>query len=146
MNVDYNYGSSFFLSNSADELILTDASANEIDRVEWDGGPNFPDPTGASMELTDLAADNNVGSNWAEATQSYGDGDLGTPGSPNGVAPTPTPTPTPTPSSVRIEAESMTLTDLAISSPSWASGGQIVSKHRTDNYREAGTHGILPHG
>ena len=48
--VDYEY-SGITLANGADELVLTDGLANEIDRVEWDGGPAFPDPTGASMSL-----------------------------------------------------------------------------------------------
>ncbi|MFC1996176.1 ExeM/NucH family extracellular endonuclease [Chloroflexota bacterium] len=81
--VAYSYGGSWFLSNSADEVILEDTSLVEIDRVEYDGGPNFPDPTGASMSLTDPALDNNVGANWCEASTPFGDGDLGTPGAGN---------------------------------------------------------------
>ena len=80
--VDYQY-SGFFLGNSDDELILLDGSLTEIDRVNWDGGPSFPDPNGASMSLLDPALDNNVGSNWCTATTPYGDGDLGTPGAAN---------------------------------------------------------------
>ena len=48
--VDYQY-SGMFLSNSADEVVLFDGSLAEIDRVEYDGGTTFPDPTGASMSL-----------------------------------------------------------------------------------------------
>ncbi len=81
--VDYSYGSGWFLSNGADEVILTDDSGNEIDRVEYDGGPIWPDPTGVSMSLCQLSADNNDGANWAEATSTFGDGDLGTPGAAN---------------------------------------------------------------
>ena len=69
VNVDYQY-SGFTLANGADEIVITDTLGREVDRVEYDGGPNFPDPNGASMELTDLAADNNVGSNWTTASQS----------------------------------------------------------------------------
>ncbi|MFZ9937134.1 MAG: Ig-like domain-containing protein [Luteolibacter sp.] len=84
VNVAYSYGSSFFLSNNDDELVLTDSFANEIDRIEWDGGTLWPDPTGASMALSDPALDNNDGSNWfEEATFRYGAGDFGTPGGPN---------------------------------------------------------------
>ncbi|MDX1503851.1 MAG: lamin tail domain-containing protein, partial [Thermoanaerobaculia bacterium] len=57
--VDYEY-SGIFLANGADELVLLDGSSNEIDRVEWDGGPGFPDPNGASMALRDPTLDNNV--------------------------------------------------------------------------------------
>jgi hypothetical protein len=83
VTVDYSYGGDMFLSNGGDELILEDTGSNEADRVEWDGGPAFPDPTGASMSLIDPALDNNVGANWCTASTSYGDGDQGTPGSAN---------------------------------------------------------------
>jgi regulation of enolase protein 1 (concanavalin A-like superfamily) len=84
--VDYSYGSGWFLSNGGDEVILTDPSGAEIDRVEYDGGPNFPDPNGASMNLDPMALDftsNDDGSNWCTSTSAYGDGDLGTPGAAN---------------------------------------------------------------
>ncbi len=77
--IDYQF-SNIAIANSADELVLLDGSLVEIDRVEYDGGPLFPDPTGASMALKDALADNNVGSNWAESTSAFGDGDRGTPG------------------------------------------------------------------
>ena len=83
VNVDYAYGGGFFLSNSADELVLLDTTSNEIDRVEWDNGATFPDPNGASMALADPASDNNVGANWCTASTAYGDGDKGTPGAAN---------------------------------------------------------------
>jgi len=86
VTVDYSYGGGFFLSNGADELILEDGGLNEVDRVEWDGGPAFPDPNGASMSLINPALDNNVGANWCEASTPYGDGDLGTPGGANDCA------------------------------------------------------------
>ena len=81
--VDYAYGSSFFLSNGGDELVLLDTLLAEVDRVEWDGGPAFPDPNGASMSLDNPTSDNNVGANWCTATTPFGDGDLGTPGAAN---------------------------------------------------------------
>ena len=73
------------LSNSDDELILKNGSGTEIDRAEWDGGPNWPNPTGASMVFTGTpSTDNNVGSNWTTANArelSYtGEGDNGSPG------------------------------------------------------------------
>lgn len=80
--VDYSYGSSFFLSNGADELVLS-TGGTEIDRIEWDGGPAWPDPNGSSMQLCDPTTDNNVGANWAEGTATYGAGDIGTPGAAN---------------------------------------------------------------
>jgi predicted extracellular nuclease len=90
VSVDYAY-SGMFLSNSSDELVLTDVGGSEQDRVEWDGGPAFPDPNGASMQLLDVALDNNVGANWSEASVPYGAGDLGTPGAANSPAPDPEP-------------------------------------------------------
>jgi len=82
VRVDYEY-SNMFLGNSDDELVLTDIGMIEIDRVEWDGGSAFPDPTGASMALIDATSDNNAGANWCEAVSTYGDGDAGTPGQVN---------------------------------------------------------------
>jgi hypothetical protein len=77
------------MGNSDDEVILLDGSSNEIDRVEYDNGTTFPDPTGASMVLQDPALDNNAGANWCESTTAYGDGDRGTPGSVNDCLPPP---------------------------------------------------------
>lgn len=82
VSVDYEY-SGFFLGNSDDEIVLLDGSLVEVDRVEWDGGPDFPDPTGASMALIDTALDNNVGANWCTAASPFGVGDSGTPGQVN---------------------------------------------------------------
>ena len=44
VTVDYDYPG-FFLSNGADELILINLGEVEVDRVEGDGGSEFPDPT-----------------------------------------------------------------------------------------------------
>jgi predicted extracellular nuclease len=82
VSVDYEYAD-FFLANGDDEIVLLDGSLAEVDRVEWDGGPGFPDPTGASMALIDTALDNNVGANWCTAASSFGAGDSGTPGQVN---------------------------------------------------------------
>lgn len=57
--VNYQYDG-ITIANGADELILVDTALAEIDRVAWDGGPTFPDPTGASMALTNPALDNNA--------------------------------------------------------------------------------------
>jgi hypothetical protein len=87
VTVDYTYPADFFLSNSADELVLLDPGGAEMDRVEYDGGPAFPDPTGASMALADAALDNNVGANWCTSSTPFGAGDLGTPGAANDCPP-----------------------------------------------------------
>ncbi len=87
VSVDYQYAD-FFLANGDDEVILTDASGVIIDRVDYDGGPMFPDPNGASMELVngltgDLSLANDLGSNWQTSSSVFGAGDSGTPGAAN---------------------------------------------------------------
>ncbi len=84
--VDYSYGGSWFLANGDDEIVLEDINGTEIDRIEYDGGTVWPDPTGASMKLDPgslNATANDDGANWCEATSAYGAGDFGTPGTPN---------------------------------------------------------------
>lgn len=80
VNVAYQY-SGFNLGNSSDEVMLVDNGVT-IDSVAYDNGASFPDPTGASMELIDLTADNNVGSNWVTASEVWSGsaGDQGSPG------------------------------------------------------------------
>ena len=68
VTVDYEYAG-FFLGNGDDEVVLLDTDLNEIDRVNYDGGPAFPDPTGATMSLIAASLDNNVGANWCTATR-----------------------------------------------------------------------------
>jgi hypothetical protein len=89
----YDWGASndFTLGNSGDEIIIT-CGTDEIDRIEYDGGPVWPDPTGGSMTYNVPAApsdpSNNLGTNWYDAadppqSSTYGDGDYGTPGAVN---------------------------------------------------------------
>src|SRR5690606_29490555 len=69
-----------------DEIILKCTNGTVIDQVFYDGGPNFPDPSGASMELSTTAynsVDNDLGENWGDARTLFGAGDYGTPGSQN---------------------------------------------------------------
>ncbi|MDO6692925.1 ExeM/NucH family extracellular endonuclease [Aliiglaciecola sp. 3_MG-2023] len=81
MDVLYQY-SGFTAANGGDEVVLVRPNGDIEDIVEYDGGPDFPDPNGASMTLISASLDNNVGENWvAESTETYGDGDYGTPGS-----------------------------------------------------------------
>ncbi|WDE12555.1 ExeM/NucH family extracellular endonuclease [Thalassomonas haliotis] len=73
--------SGMYLSNGSDELVLEMSDGTIADNIAWDGGPQWPDPTGKSMTLTSASLDNNVGSNWFEETsKSFGDGNFGTPG------------------------------------------------------------------
>lgn len=87
VDVDYVY-SNFLLSNADDEIRLT-LNGVEVDLVTYDGGPIFPDPTGAAMQLDPSATTgdgNDVGGNWCVSrtpvTEEEG-ADLGTPGQPN---------------------------------------------------------------
>ncbi len=81
----YVYGGSTTLANADDEIIVT-CGGTEIDRVEYDGGPLFPDPTGHSISLDpdfSTATDNDSGANWCAAPTSAGAYDhenFGTPG------------------------------------------------------------------
>jgi hypothetical protein len=85
--VDYVYNN-FLLSNADDEirLVLNDV---EVDYVAYDGGPLYPDPTGASMQLDPASTDgesNDVGSNWCTSKTPVADvegADMGTPGTAN---------------------------------------------------------------
>ena len=79
---DYEY-SGFTLSNSDDEIVL-EQEGTEIDRINYDGGPIWPDPTGASMAWLGPPGENNDGGRWViEGVVNYGDGDWGTPGMKN---------------------------------------------------------------
>lgn len=83
LSVDYEY-SGFTLANGDDEILLIDSYGITVDSVAYDGGAEWPDPTGATMALLDLNFDNNIGENWVEYDSlTYGDGDYGTPGEEN---------------------------------------------------------------
>jgi hypothetical protein len=84
--VDYQY-TNIALANGADEIILISTDSVEINRVEYDGGTEFPDPNGASMSLITPQMDNAVGANWCVATTAFGSGDFGTPGMANDCPP-----------------------------------------------------------
>jgi len=81
VTVDYQY-TGFTLDNGADEIILTDGTSTEIDRVEYDGGVNWPNPDGAAMiYIGSDIENNNEGSLWGSATLAEGiDTDFGSPG------------------------------------------------------------------
>jgi hypothetical protein len=74
---NYEY-SNFLLSNSDDEIILTDQTGAIVDEVHYTNSWDFGN--GASMEIHDLNSNNNESENWFEATLSYGNSDFGTPG------------------------------------------------------------------
>ena len=76
---DYEW-SDFILANGDDEIYINDDQSQLVDHICYDGGPNWPDPNGASMYY-DWGGDNNIGSSWHEEdVYTYGLGDYGTPG------------------------------------------------------------------
>ena len=80
---DYVY-SAFFLANSVDEVVLgftQGAAFVEVSRVNYTSS-TFPYGAGVAMELIDLATiDTNTPVAWEAATETFGLGDFGTPGS-----------------------------------------------------------------
>ena len=87
--LDFSYGDGVFtLGNGEDEIVLESPTAVEIDRVNYGSVNDFPDDGPGTSIILDptlsiSSADNNDGTNWCLSTTSYGDGDLGTPGSVN---------------------------------------------------------------
>ena len=77
---DYEYSGILF-GNSEDEIILLDPEGRVVDEVYYTNA--FPYSSGASMYVQDLSSNNNIISNWAESTTTFGLGDFGTPGGPS---------------------------------------------------------------
>ena len=74
---DYAY-TGFTLSNSEDEIILTDTAGAVVDEVHYTNAWAFGNSI--AMEIHDLESNNNIAENWYASTVQYGDGDYGTPG------------------------------------------------------------------
>ncbi|MBN4059206.1 lamin tail domain-containing protein [Endomicrobium sp. AH-315-J14] len=83
---DYVYGEDFRLSNaSGDAVILLAPNGDLIDSVLYKNGGDWPSSeAGFSLELAKVTDNNDDGGNWNLATQTYGEGDHGTPGKANG--------------------------------------------------------------
>ncbi|MEC7984996.1 MAG: lamin tail domain-containing protein [Myxococcota bacterium] len=81
--VDYAYDRTSFRLNTSDQIILTYASAT-IDQIQYSSSLGFEDASGASLSLYSLdSTDNDDALYWCTASSTFGDGDLGTPGSAN---------------------------------------------------------------
>ncbi|MEC8024726.1 MAG: lamin tail domain-containing protein, partial [Myxococcota bacterium] len=61
---DAVYGQGFALANEDDSVVLYDNAGLVHDQVAYDGGPNFPNPVGASIALGNPLFDNDLGSSW----------------------------------------------------------------------------------
>ena len=84
------FGRSMQLSNDADQVVLVfddpDAGSYEMDRVDYEDGPAWPDTPGASLSLdpaASTATDNDRAASWCAGTGTFGAGDAGTPGALN---------------------------------------------------------------
>ena len=67
-----------------DEIVFSDASGFQLDRVKYTWDWEIPEGAALSLDSAMLSTSaNDSASNWCLATESYGDGDLGTPGEPN---------------------------------------------------------------
>ncbi|MCB9521549.1 MAG: lamin tail domain-containing protein [Myxococcales bacterium] len=88
--VEVNWGGAagMALSNSADEIVL-EYGGTEIDRVAYDDGAGWPDPTNAAVSFTGaFTADNSLAAAWCVSGGTFGaSGDGGTPGAANVCAP-----------------------------------------------------------
>ena len=87
--VDYVY-TGIRLSNEADDIRIW-AGDTLLDEVAWDGGTDFPDPNGASMELDIYGLDNtlnDMGSFWCGSVAVGPGPDWCTPGAEGGLCPT----------------------------------------------------------
>ena len=87
--VDYVY-TDIRLSNEADDIRIW-AGDTLLDEVAWDGGTDFPDPNGASMELDIYGLDNtlnDIGSFWCGSIAVGPGPDWCTPGAEGGLCPT----------------------------------------------------------
>jgi len=83
LTVDHEV-SNFSLGDALDEIILVHGGL-ELDRVEY-SSPDWPSQTGAAMNLDSAMLDtafNDDFANWCAAFDTYGSGDLGTPGTAN---------------------------------------------------------------
>lgn len=81
---DYVY-TDFFLANGGDSVQLVDPAGKTVDTLSYQVEGAWPLATpGVSIELKDPGLDNSAGGSWELAVVPFGDGDLGTPGAPNG--------------------------------------------------------------
>ena len=82
-NVAFAYDRTSFRLNNYDSIELYNTNGTLFDSVTYSPYDGFDMSAGASMMLADLDAANDAGVYWCVSTSSFGDGDLGTPGSAN---------------------------------------------------------------
>ena len=85
---DYVYSYNDLRLNKDTTLTVSNAST-VLDTLTYSSSTHSTNTAGVSLSLDSLTpADNDVAGNWCVSTTSYGDGDLGTPGSANDSCPT----------------------------------------------------------
>lgn len=87
--VDVAYGDTVKLSNGGDTLEVS-CGGTSIDLVAYDDTLGWPDVSGASASLDPASLDataNDSPAVWCSASDTYGDGDLGSPGAANPTCP-----------------------------------------------------------
>ncbi|MCB9668731.1 MAG: lamin tail domain-containing protein [Alphaproteobacteria bacterium] len=84
VTAQYDWPSGYGLSNGSDTITLK-AGAVTLDAVAYNDAA-FPDIPGATLSLEPTATDatsNDTGANWCDGYTTFGDGDLGSPGTVN---------------------------------------------------------------
>ncbi|MEC7983609.1 MAG: MopE-related protein, partial [Myxococcota bacterium] len=81
-NVDYVYSRDAIQLDNSGELTLYAPDGLELDQLSY-AAADFPIQEGVAIVNGLLSADADTGDLWCNATTSYGDGDLGTPGAVN---------------------------------------------------------------
>lgn len=83
--IDYAYGDDFLLANGGDSVVLVTQDGALVDTVSYGAMAPWPAAlAGTSIELDTPTSDNSDPANWQHAVLSFGLGDHGTPGMPNG--------------------------------------------------------------
>ena len=82
VGVDYQY-SNFYLDNSEDEIMILSPAGVLMDSLAYNEDLFFPNLEGSAMALLNANMENSCGFNWRQATSSFGNGDLGSPGQDN---------------------------------------------------------------
>jgi len=76
-NHQYN---SFVLNNNKDAIMLTQSGGEIVDFIEYNSSSGWTITAGKSLTLINFLGDHSDPNNWNISTQTYGNGDYGTPG------------------------------------------------------------------
>lgn len=96
ITLDYNYyaGGATIWLDPTDFLLLRDGAGALVDSVRWTQGSTMVKAVSRALKDVSASAADVDGSAWGYSTVTFGDGDFGTPGAPNGtLSDTPPPVP-----------------------------------------------------